>query len=216
MRKGLILGLVFAAVMTFAGAVFAENAPLLSFVCPKLEAPIKIDGILDDAGWVTASAFGGKTVVDLGNNVDMISVLPRVAFYGYDAKNLYVAFVVVSDKALVTDATDWWMDDECEVFLAPDDSGYAQLGINTIGTLNYGRADWDFSLITVKASKIGVANYIELAIPFGMMGMKTPKTGDKMKIAFCGHQTDPDIWVAANAVYGGFHNPEIFSTMTFL
>lgn len=219
MRKCLAMGLAAFAVMGLAGIAMAEGEPSISILCPKIDA-IKVDGILDDAGWVTASARGGKTVVDISHDAAQISAYPRAAYVGYDDKNINVAFVIMSDQALVGDpeSAGVWGEDQAEVFITTDGETYGHWGFNVGGAVTpdgEGGTDWDLTAIKSKVGKAGIANYIEISIPWATIGMKTPKSGDKMKMGLSGHQSSPDIWVTANSTYGAFKNIDRYLTVTF-
>jgi hypothetical protein len=214
---------LFAAALTLAFAAGVAHAePSLKLNAPLFDAPPKIDGVLDDAAWVTAAAECGKTVIDINHTADAIAAYPRVAYVGYDKDALYFAFVIMSDKELVgEEGGSIWGEDQCEIFLQPDPAaGYAHIGININGfnlTEIAGGDDpgWDLSAIKVAKSKSGIANYLEVAVPFKATGMAAPKSGTTWKINLNGHQTDGDMWLAANATYGGFHNPERFMDLSF-
>lgn len=218
MRNAIVVGLAVAATMGLAGAVFAEGEPSISLLAPKFEAPIKVDGVMDDAGWVTASARGGKTVLDISHDASVLSAYPRACYVGYDDKNLNFGFVIMSDKELVGTDGAVWGEDQCEMFFSLDGEGYGHVGVNVAGTVNTevkGDMDWDLSSVKAAVGKAGIARYMEVAVPFAAMGLKTPKSGSTIKINLNGHQTEGDLWIAANATYGGFHNPERFFTLTF-
>lgn len=206
-----LLGLVALLAMFAMGSlVCTAEVPNLSITIPTIEAP-KIDGDLSDAGWLKASCLGSKIVVDLANTVDTLSEYPRIAYVGYDAENLYVAFVIYAPDVtqLVSEASRWWSCDEVEVFVDPQKSGtLIQLGFTAGGLASDAGAKYAIK-------KDGIRWAGEIAIPFALLGA-TPKKGDIWGVNICGHQVAVgDMWVAWNAPYGAFKNADRMANLVF-
>lgn len=218
MRRSAIFGLTAAALISAAGVALADDYSI-SLRAPKFSEAIKVDGVLDDAGWVDAAARGGKTLIDINHTADAITGYPRAAYVGYDDKALSFAFIIMTDKELTATETDAvWGEDECEIFLSADELGYGHIGVNAVGSISreiMGECDWSLDDVTAAAKKSGIATYIEVSVPFAGLGIPAPKSGTQWKINLNGHQTDGDMWLAANATYGGFHNVDRFFTLTF-
>lgn len=200
-----------ALIGLLAAGLASATTPNFTFTIPKISAPT-IDGDLDDSAWVEASQKGGKVVVDLSHDGFTITKYPRVAYIGYDENAVYVAFVIYSPdpSKLVGDRSNWWENDEVEIFLEPNKGGsYTQIGVTSAGAI---------APEGVKASvkKDGIRLVVEVAVPYSVLGAEAPKVGDKWGLNLNGHQVaDGDQWVCWNPTYGGFHNASRFATAVF-
>lgn len=190
----------------------AAQTPTLTMTAAHVsEAPV-IDGVLDDAAWLTASRLGSKVVVDLAHTGDSITQLPRVAYVAYDDTALYVGFVnsTPDPDGLAKDVEDLiHQNDDVEVFFGPDRNSYHQVIVDAAG-----RTKEDVGA-QVALGKTAVDWVVELAIPFEAFG-QTPKAGDAWKINLTGHQVaDGPIWLTWNPTYGTFLNPDRLATVVF-
>jgi len=207
--------LVAAAVMALALPTAAQTPNLATVAARVSEAPV-IDGVLDDAAWLTASQMGAKLVCDQDNTGAFISAYPRVAYLAYDDNNLYVGIKIFTAdaSALVTEAASYWNTDEVEVFLeCPDTMMYYKITVTSAGDCYEASG---IGLSTAAVSKGDTYWVIEAVMPFVTLG-KTPKAGDVWGINVVGHQVaDGDMWICWNPTYGGFNNPSRFGSLTFL
>jgi len=211
MKRSSVLLLVLTLALAFS-AMASAAAPNLELVIPKAKTSPKIDGNLSDPAWLNASINGGKVVIDVDNTGSWLVDYPRVGYMTYDDKALYVAVTIFTpdvDK-LMTTASNWWSNDEIEIFLDPDRKGiHTQFGVTASGETNS-------DLITAAINKKGIRWAVEVAIPWSAVNAKAPKVGDKWGINLTGHQIAAgDSWVAWNATFGAFANPSKFGVVTF-
>ena len=144
---------------------------------PRFETPPVIDGKLDDAVWRQAGVFNGFYQIGPGDNVAPSK--PTVAYIGYDAHTLYLAFHCYDDptkvRATVARRDNVFGEDNVRVFLDTFNDqrkayilGWNPLGIQQDGVTTEGGST-DYSVDIVMDSK-GVLTEdgftIEVAIPF--------------------------------------------------
>jgi hypothetical protein len=168
-----------AATRTSPDAGFTPQF-LPSVTIARVDAPIRIDGMLDDAGWAGAGRAADFTEYaprDLGR--------PQVdteALFAYDDDNLYVAIICHDDSATVRaslcERDRIWSDDY--VFLMLDTFGTQswayEIGVNPFGvqgdilwSANSGE-DMGYDLIYRSAGRVtGGGWQAELAIPFASL-----------------------------------------------
>ncbi len=146
----------------------------------RTSTPIKIDGILDDAVWKSASRVDNFVERNPG---DMVK--PEVeteAFITYDDENLYVAFICYDDpstiRATMCQRDQFYSDDA--VCLLLDTYGEAtwayEFFVNPYGVqkdnlwTSVQGSDSGFDLVWRSAAKITENGYhVEMAIPFSSM-----------------------------------------------
>jgi len=213
------LMLALAATLLLTAGLAAAQTPNLEFTIPRISQAPVINGDLSDNAWVQASQRGGKTVVDLDHLGVKLTPYPRVAYLAYDDTALYLAVVayVPDPSTLVTDLPAASNNDEIELFLAPDSSGYHQFIVTAGSGLQHntrGSVRTDVQVeYAVQVSDIKWT--VELAVPFEALGVK-PSAGDSWTFNINGRQVGPgDQWLAWNPTYGGFHNPDRFGTLIF-
>lgn len=211
--------LALAATLLLSAGLAAAQTPNLEFTIPRINQAPTIDGGLADTAWVQASQRGGKTVVDLDHLGSQLTQYPRVAYLAYDDKALYLAVVayVPDPSKLVTDLPAASHNDEIELFLAPDSSGYHQFIVTAGGDLQHNtRGTVPTSVDVQYAVKVSDIKWtVELAVPFEALG-KEPSAGDSWTFNINGRQVGAgDQWLAWNPTYGGFHNPARFGKLVF-
>lgn len=158
--------LAFASLSPGAGAVSTRS----SICAPRAEAAPKIDGVLDDACWQTASAVKHFSAP----NRNWGPRKPVEAKVCFDDTALYIAVICGEpDPAKIkaerkVDGASIWRDDCVELFLTPGGSGeYCQFVANTLGAREYLHAGKELTTYgwTVKAT-VGRKNWIaEFKIP---------------------------------------------------
>ena len=206
--------------LCLAAALLMVVTPVLAADTPNLSAPVAygtpvLDGVANDAAWLSASQLGAKVVVDQDNTGIMISNFPRVAYLTYDDENLYIGFIIATadSSKLVTNAGSFWNNDEVEVsVLAPGSSVYKITVIaDGIAYEASNKVDGLAAVGTTATSCV-----IEMKMSFAKIGA-TPKAGDTWTIGINGHQVaDGDMWMTWNPTYGGFSNTARFGYITFL
>ena len=209
MKRFTVWALVLALTLVLGAVASAAN---LELVIPKARTAPKIDGKLNDAAWLQASIKGSKVVIDVDNTGSWIVEYQRVAYLTYDDEALYIAFVIFAPDVnkLETSQSNWWQNDEVEIFLDPNQKGiHTQFGVTASGYKN---------LDTFEAAidKSGIRWVVETAIPWSAVNATAPKVGDKWGLNLTGHQIAAgESWVAWNTTYGAFANPSRFGVVTF-
>src|SRR4030067_1131035 len=92
----------------------------LEIIIPKLNSSIKVDGAVDDDGWIKAARVGNFCEIEPGDNCK-----PQVeteALITYDADNIYFAFICYDTdmsklRATLTDRDRMFSDDWVGVML---------------------------------------------------------------------------------------------------
>lgn len=210
-----VLFCLVAVLMVAATPVLAADVPNLTVSAAYTAAAPVIDGVLNDAAWLTASQMGAKVVVDMNDSSSAITPFPRVAYLAYDDTNLYLGFAIPTQDSskLVTSAGSFWNCDEVEVsLLAPGGTVY-KITVTAGGKVYEGRVE-NASLAAVSMTSTGWV--VEMVMPFASAG-KTPGPGDTWAININGHQVaDGDSWLSWNATFGGFGNIARFGNLVFL
>ena len=148
-------------------------------IAPAIGA-LRIDGVLDDAGWEGAAIATGFSEFEPREGVPART--PTEARLTYDRKNLYVAFVVRDDpdalRVTLQDRDAVWDDDWVMVVLDTygDNSWAYMIGANPIGVQldarfsNSTGDDASFDVIYHSAGRVTEEGYqVELAIPFASL-----------------------------------------------
>jgi len=214
--KRIVYLLMLAVVAAVLAAPVAAETPNLGASAAYITTAPVIDGVLNDAAWLTASQMGAKLVVDQDNMGVQIGNTPRVAYLAYDDYNLYVGILMPSadTSKLVTTAGSFWNNDEIEVFLECRDLlKYFKVTVDAGGALyeDMGKGE-AYAAVGLNANSW----VVELVMPFSTLG-RAPKAGDVWGLNICGHQVaDGDMWITWNPTYGGFNNPARFGDLVFL
>ena len=151
---------------------------LLPVNIPRFDIAPTIDGKLDDAAWKQAATFKDFYQTSPGDNIAPSK--PTVAYMGYDAENLYVAFYCYDEpdkiRATVAKRDEVFGEDNVRIHLDTYDDGrrayvlgFNPLGIQQDGVYTEGGDDPDYSVDVVMESKgIIVADgwTLEVKIPF--------------------------------------------------
>lgn len=215
MKRMVCFLMLAVAVAVFAVPVAAQTPNLSTSAAYVTEAPV-IDGVLNDAAWVTASQMGAKLVSDQDNMGTKISATPRVAYLVYDDYNLYVGILVstADSSKLVSNAKSYWNNDEVELFLeCPEVMKYFKITVDVGGALyeDMGKNE-SYAAVSVNANSW----VVEAVLPFSTLD-RTPKAGDVWHFNLAGHQVaDGDMWITWNPTYGQFANPSRFGDLVFL
>lgn len=207
-----------AVALLLVGAGAVASAGAFSVTATKFAQAPAIDGVLDDAAWVQASANDSKVVQDINNTGDTLSAFPRTVYVGYDANNLYIGMSApVSDAGKLTQASSVWNSDEEELFVQPNlnDPTFYHLGVDFKGTISGSEGSPDVSKVKL-ATKVNATSWtLEMAIPFSVYGV-TPKAGDTWGVGIDGHQIgEGDLWIAWRATGGAFAQTDKFGQVVF-
>jgi hypothetical protein len=181
-------------VFALAGALLAPSVAAAATAAPltarhfdicRAAGPIKIDGVLDDAGWSGALSWDVRYEWQPGDNVP-----PPVAtdfLVTYDDEKLYVAWRChdpepdkIRAHYMDRDSIDTFVQDDHVVLLIDtfnDQNRGFQFRINPLGVQadainseREGVEDWSFDLIWDSAAKITADGWVaEVAIPFAQL-----------------------------------------------
>ena len=194
--------------------------------CPRAAQAPKLDGRLDDACWRNAEA---KPF--LNNRTGDPPDVPTTVSVCYDDRNVYVGFEcsepdMANARSTITKRDGpVWNEQEIEVFLLPDvktRSG-VQLLINSIGTQcdllvrdgTSGEMSWNGAW-TGKVTQREQAWTAEWAIPFGTIGTKPPRPGDRWLADFCrSRRLDVSEQSCFAPTFGLFCVPQFFGDLVF-
>ncbi len=151
-----------------------------SVTCARVTAPIRIDGVLDDAGWADAEQATGFTEYaprDLGR-----PPVATEALFAFDDDNLYVAIICHDDpstvRASLCERDRIWTDDYIILMLDTyaSQSWAYEIGVNPLGIQGdilwspTSGEDTGYDLIYRSAGRItGDGWQAELAIPFASL-----------------------------------------------
>jgi hypothetical protein len=202
------------------------QTPVFDFTIPRISSP-RIDGDLTDLAWTEASQLGGKIVIDLDNTGYSRVKRPRVGYVGYDSTALYVAVIDYSPSPEKLAANDkaFWQGDSVEIYAQWDRSNpnaYIQFGITPSGYIELRPADEkprSKNDLLLRVKKTDLCWNTEVAIPFALFEVKTPKPGDVWGMNVCGRQsafpTSSTGILSWSAVYGAFAQPHRFAKARF-
>lgn len=188
-REFMLKRIGLAVWFTFAAGLAQENPATdsaksnfqpnknLEIIVPKLNSGIKIDGAVDDDGWIKAARVGNFCEIEPGDNCK-----PQVeteAFMTYDENKIYFAFICYDTdmsklRVTLTDRDRMFQDDWVGVMVSTyaDDKQAYELYANAYGiqgdlmwTPN--SEDESFDMIWESKSKIYQDKWImEMAVPF--------------------------------------------------
>jgi hypothetical protein len=143
----------------------------------RFEAPPVIDGILNDEIWKSAAEF--KDFIQIGPGDNIAPSRPTVAYLGYDAKTLYIAFHCFDEKdkvrATVARRDNIFGEDNVRVFLDTFNDqrrayvlGFNPFGVQQDGILTEGQGiDYNFDIVMESKGVITEDGWtVEVAIPF--------------------------------------------------
>jgi Carbohydrate family 9 binding domain-like/Domain of unknown function (DUF5916) len=171
--------LVLAGLLALPSSIAAQRSfsPEDTVRIPRIEAPIVVDGRLDDAAWAAASVLDGFVQTQPGDNIP--PSVPTSVRLAWDDDALYFGFVAKDTprhiRATVTRRDDVLQDDYVQVFLdtfgdhrRAYDMIFNPLGVQQDGIFTEG-SEPDFSVDVVMTSRgtISDSGYtVEVAIPF--------------------------------------------------
>lgn len=169
--------LIPAGLATLPLAGSAQTGTERAITIPRLEAPIIVDGRLDDAGWARARVLSDFVQTQPGDNI--APRFPTSVHVGWDDEALYFGFVARDNprqvRATVAKRDEVLKDDYVQIFLdtfgdrrRAYDLIFNPLGVQQDGILTEG-SEPDFSVDVVMTSHgtIGDSGYtVEVAIPF--------------------------------------------------
>jgi len=202
------------------------------------KAPI-IDGKLTDACWENQPALGNFTV----NNYESIPARKQTrAYLCYDNKNIYLGVRCeepnisgISAKKRPRDDKDLRTDDTVQVFISPGAGPYYRFLINAVNALGDARYEYKIEDSYVKGavrlfkSNVGWScagfksavhkgkDYwsTEMSIPFSQIG-GTSKPGHSWSLNIARDEKQQKEQSTFSPLFGSFHQPEVFSRLSFL
>ena len=187
---------------------------------------IKIDGVLDDEAWRSASR-----VEMFNDRYDKKNGPENVFWFCWDDDALYFAArcpiptgTEISVEARGRDHPFAWPNDGVELFLDPTGNGarYAQIILSALGdtyesridfapgTAASGNLDWN-PRMTVGAAQTEAEYVIEVRIPFDDL-LPAPRVGSSWRVNVCRGKPTVQTW---SPTFGIFHNPPRFGVMSF-
>ena len=197
----------------------AEHLPLPALAVARVDAPPRVDGLLDDQCWEASQAAADFRDIYDGAPAPA----PTRAWLVQDDRALYVAFECAEpfmDK-LVAERTGRdpylvWMDDGIEFFIAGEDRRrYAHLIVNTHGAV-YDEICQDPTWnpqVDVAVHKAEGRWSVEFVLPWAELEKAGIRRAPLMAVNFCRNRftTKEDAaHTAWSCTYGGFHTPERF------
>lgn len=174
-RRWLLLaGLIGLPLSALAQAPSASQTP---FTVPRMESPIVVDGLLDEAGWATALVLSDFVQTQPGDNA--APRYPTSVYVAWDEVAIYFGFVARDTpqhiRATVAKRDEVLQDDYVQIFLdtfgdqrRAYDLIFNPLGVQQDGIFTEGSAA-DFSVDVIMTSRgvISDSGYtVEVAIPF--------------------------------------------------
>ncbi len=196
---------------------------------PLFNEPITPDGILDDRSWQHAAKF------ELGPaNRDRAERYPASGMIGYDAKNLYLAFIVHHSTTLKPpnipnqrDEEIYKESDAIELFIQPEGrEDYGHMVFDFVGhiydshhgdetALGLGwNPDWQVAIHRLEEGQW----IAEVVIPFESLKpivTEAPRSGETWRANFCRysiHDSQVSNW---SATFGKFHQTNRFGYLDF-
>ncbi len=150
---------------------------------PKISAPIKVDGVLDDAAWNEALRIDVNNEFDPGRNVP--APVTTIAYLAYDEDNLYAGFRANAPdpeeiRAHLTDRDAAFKDDFVGLIIDTfnDERRGYELFVNPLGVqmdlslneLTQPEEDTAWDAIWDAAGRIDAEGYVvEMAVPFSSL-----------------------------------------------
>jgi len=203
-----------------AGAAAQDEYTIKVYPCPRLAPAPKIDGDLSDACWAKAPLVSGFTFY---NRPELVAV--QTSFRaGYDERFLYFAVRCDEPNAKRLTATHAGRDakgvfsgEAVELFLDPkhNHADYFQLGVNLAGSFYDARRQdvtWNCAA-GVKTKKLADGWSLELAVPWGDLGVASPKPGRLVGFNVCRDRNVGGArqWSNWSQTMANFHDPKRFA-----
>ncbi len=226
-----LLALTLMAIFVSCLAGFADSVDMngdeaIYEAMQAIVAP-RIDGVLDDQAWQFAPSVT-LGLINTGGIVD--EEYFSTAWAVYDSKKIYVAFKnLVPDPDDITCVnvgrdSDTWNDEECEVFIEPNNVGappYFQFCINVQGEIydqesgGEGLA-WNSESIQCAARIYDDHWVLEESFTFEDLEIDELPVGETWGWNFNRHiVTDVDIWIGWSETGASFHTPGKFGDLVF-
>ena len=226
------------AMLPWARAAEAEGTlPTKTLELYRVASPPRLDGVMDDICWQSATATGDFELYKSGG-------MPRnrtQAWGAYDARNLYL-FFECRDRDMAGVAgkrpqdkidEDIWQEEEIELFfdVNQDRKTYFQLMCSVLGTKYdmasqvgkgwHGDRDRPGQGWLARTRRDTKAWYAEIAIPFIAFRrtsefVSTPQPGTSWGANFYRHEYRENEWINWNVATRGFHQPERFGRLLFM
>jgi hypothetical protein len=179
--------LVLAALVSGRAFAAPDSIPVPAerphYRIPRIESPVKVDGVLDEAAWERALQIELGVEIDPGKNAP--APVETLVYLAYDHENLYAAFRAhdpdpAAIRATLSDRDSPFRDDFVGLMLDTfnDDRRAFEFFVNPLGVqmdlardeTAGGQEDAAWDAIWSSAGKIGEEGYVvELAIPFSSL-----------------------------------------------
>ena len=216
---------------------------LMTYMCPKVDAPPVIDGKLDDAAWKIAPPV--RLVLSETGQATTKRTIARMC---WDNENLYISFEC-DDEDIWNDYTKRddpvYMQEVCEAFLVPtcDLDRYYEINVSPRNVVfdslichavkgvpgdgtDHGWTCEGLRTATVLDGTIDNRTdkdkgyTVEIAVPFAGLGRTTPKHGERWRgnlyrIDLLPKPEEFQAWSPTMQVPAAFHVPEQFGTIFF-
>jgi hypothetical protein len=178
---------------------------------PRVEAPVQVDGKLDEPAWQNADSLLATLYL---KNTDTVPERPTRVYGAYDRETIYFAWRCeeespqhVADRRIEHDGYNLWQNDCVEVFLQTGlDPGIFYHAIGDVrGQLWDARQDqekWDPDPEwSVAAQREGAIWQMEMAFPVASLGLKRARQGNFVRVLFAredwtfvgGSEKDPKV-----------------------
>lgn len=174
--------MVVAALCTASLVVEAQAVALPVYRARHTAAPVRIDGVLDDAAWTFSPRVGELRLI---HEVERRPAYPTEAAVTWDDAYLYVAFACTDPVPWARHATRddrLWEEEVVEVFLDPDGDGrnYAELEVSPTNVVvdllieapragGPGARAWDAKGLQTAVRTHPAGWVVEMAIPWGAL-----------------------------------------------
>ena len=190
------------------------------YPCPRAEAPLTVDGVLDEPAWQAAPLVSGFTWYDKPD------LLPVQAFFRVLCDDEQLYFGIVCDEPLIDklapvaqarDTHAVFEGETVEIFIDPKhDGSYYQFAANAAGSVWDSRAsDTTWNAAVTAAAKVDPAAKqwsLEFAVPFRDLGI-APAEGAVIGFNVCRdrHLGSGREWSNWAQTQANFHDPERFA-----
>lgn len=180
---------VISLVLSLSVLVFAGYSP--TYGVAKISSSIKVDGVLDDAGWLKAAIYGARWNMDVTAISHKLLGRPIMGYMAYDNENIYIAVMVTTLKPKADDGN-LWSGDEVEPRFVLPNKKMVTIYANFNGKVY--SDDVSVKDVVVAGKKTEWGYTMEFKIPFTVLGVSSPKPGDEWKFFIGAHDNQDNEW----------------------